>query len=90
MSLNRAHRVIAIEPNTWTLLLVGPKRQDWAFYVHDRQEVAAGSVGMVQARGPVSGELIRWNVHPLVPAQPVRVPWQAYIAQGGNPDPFSC
>lgn len=33
MPRDRAHRVIAVRPSTWTLLLVGPKRQDWGFYV---------------------------------------------------------
>lgn len=34
MPMNLAHRVIDLRPNTWTLLMIGPRRQDWAFYVH--------------------------------------------------------
>ena len=35
MPLTVAHRIIDAEPNTWTLVLRGPTRRDWGFYVRD-------------------------------------------------------
>lgn len=39
MPLRSAHRVVHVLPNTWTLLLVGPKSREWGFFVNrDRDE----------------------------------------------------
>lgn len=27
------HRIVAVEPDTWTLIVVGPKRDEWGFFV---------------------------------------------------------
>ena len=30
------HRIVSVKPNTWTLVLVGRRRDDWGFYVPGR------------------------------------------------------
>lgn len=30
------HRIVTVEPNTWTLVAVGRRRDDWGFYVPGR------------------------------------------------------
>lgn len=79
MPLNQAHRVIEVKPNTWTLLLVGPKVKSWGFYVHRRLGAPVWSGG--------AGSGAMYEQGPSVARY---VPWQVYIAQGGNPDPFNC
>lgn len=37
IALRRAtdrHRVVAVQPSTWTLVILSPKRQWWGFYTH--------------------------------------------------------
>lgn len=91
MPLNQAHRVVEVKPNTWTLLLVGPKVKSWGFYVHGRQQVAGPALSREQVATlnlPASGwEPVVW---PLREMPPEYVHWETYIAQGGNPDPFNC
>jgi hypothetical protein len=41
MPRTAAHRIKALLPNTWTLLLVGPKMQEWGFYVERESELDA-------------------------------------------------
>jgi hypothetical protein len=31
-SYNDRHRIVHVEPDTWTLILMGPKRQTWGFF----------------------------------------------------------
>lgn len=31
-SYNDRHRIISVAPDTWTLVLIGPKRQTWGFF----------------------------------------------------------
>lgn len=76
MPLRYAHRLTDVQPNTWTLLLVGPKRQGWGFWVDGQ---AVDTMGWGGASLPAIVQ------RPL----PVRhVPWQQYVASGGRPDPF--
>jgi len=35
MPLTIAHRITAVEPGTWTLVLRGPTRRKWGFYLPD-------------------------------------------------------
>jgi hypothetical protein len=51
------HRVIAIEPNTWTVGVIGDRMQDWGFLVGDRVVPHAeyfASKGYVQPGGGAS------------------------------------
>lgn len=73
MSLSDAHRVRSLEPDTWTLLWVGRRQQDWGFYLHEE---------------PRLGTEVRDGLPVVLYFAPIYVPWQFYIAAGGNPDPF--
>lgn len=33
MPLAHSHRIVHVEPNTWSVVLVGPKVKDWGFWV---------------------------------------------------------
>ena len=48
------HRIVAVQPDTWTLFITGPKRQWWGFYtprgkVHWRDYVSAHNSAPVPA-----------------------------------------
>lgn len=48
------HRIVAVEPDTWTLFFTGPKRQWWGFYtptgkVHWKQYETCHAAGQVAA-----------------------------------------
>lgn len=36
MGSSQVHRITEVQPDTWTLLFVGPKRDDWGFWVEGR------------------------------------------------------
>lgn len=38
MRLENAHRVLTVKPNTWTLLLTGPKIQEWGFWIEQSDQ----------------------------------------------------
>lgn len=84
-SLSDAHRVRSLEPDTWTLLWVGRRQQDWGFYLHD--------LGPDTVRARIKGPAVLAAARYRAAADtrlPIYVPWQSYIAAGGNPDPFVC
>lgn len=36
MGAENVHRISSVQPDTWTLFMVGPKRSSWGFYVEGR------------------------------------------------------
>jgi hypothetical protein len=36
MDQHAVHRIMSVAPDTWTLFMVGPKRQSWGFFVEGR------------------------------------------------------
>lgn len=55
MPRSSAHRIVHVLPETWTLLLVGPKMQGWGFYVRDE----------------IASKFVPWREYGAVTADPM-------------------
>ena len=44
MSLQSAHKIVYVKPNTWTLLVVSKKKQEWGFWVQGPAHIQSSFV----------------------------------------------
>lgn len=58
MPVNRFHRIVSVRPNTWTLLLVGPKVHEWGFWV-------------TRPDRPSRARFVHWRAYGAVSADPL-------------------
>lgn len=52
MKLNEAHRIVDLKPNTWTLIFVGKRQQEWGFFTNMSGKVRR--VDDLHSTGPVN------------------------------------
>lgn len=61
MPVDAFHQLVEVAPNTWTLLLVGPKVHEWGFWVTD----------MPHAERPARALFVPWRAYGSVSADPL-------------------